>query len=100
MEQRVGRQRRRKFSDDYKAEVVQLCLSGEKSVTQVAGELGIARQVVQRWVTRWETDNGERDGLTTSEREELAQLRRENRILREERDILRRATAFFAKETR
>jgi len=51
-------------------------------------------------VAQWETNTGQREGLTTSEREELARLRRENRILREERDILRRATAFFAKETR
>lgn len=100
MEQGVGRRRRRSFTPEYKAEVVSLCLSGEKSIAQVARELEIARQVVQRWVTEWETSNGERDGLTTSEREELERLRRENRILREERDILRRATAFFAKETR
>lgn len=100
MEQQVGRRRRRTFTEEYKTEVVQLCLSGEKSIAQVARELGIARQVVQRWVARWETDTGEREGLTRSEREELEQLRRENRILREERDILRRATAFFAKETR
>jgi len=51
-------------------------------------------------VTQVEADAGKREGLTTNEREELAYLRRENRILREERDILKRATAFFAKEIR
>jgi transposase len=55
---------------------------------------------VRRWVAQAEIDSGQREGLTTTERAELAQLRRENRILREERDILKRATAFFAKETR
>ena len=96
----VGRRRRRTYTEDYKAEVVQLCLSGEKSMKAVARELGLAPSMVQRWVTRWETDSGQREGLTTSDGEELTRLRRENRILREERDILRRATAFFAKETR
>jgi transposase len=96
----LGRQRKRRYTEDYKAEVVRLCLSGEKPITAVAEELGLGRSMVQRWVSRWEADNGQGEGLTTSEREELARLRRENRILREERDILRRATAFFAKETR
>ena len=55
---------------------------------------------MRRWVSQVEVDSGQREGLTTSERQELAYLRRENRVLREERDILKRATAFFAKETR
>ena len=95
-----GRRRRRSFSDEYKAEVVRLCQSGEQSVAAVARELGLQRTVVRRWVAQAEVDGGEREGLTSSEREELAQLRKEVRVLREERDILKRATAFFAKETR
>jgi transposase len=95
-----GRRRRRSFSDEYKGDVVRLCQTGEQSITAVARELGIQRSVVQRWVSQAEVDAGEREGLTSAEREELAQLRKEVRVLREERDILKRATAFFAKETR
>ena len=63
-------------------------------------DLGIGETAVRRWVAQAEVDSGQRDGLTTSEKEELAYLRKENRVLREERDILKRATAFFAKEAR
>ena len=72
----------------------------DKSVAEIAKELDLTESAVSRWVKQAEIDAGERVGLTTSEREELAYLRRENRVLREERDILKRATAFFAKETR
>jgi len=54
---------------------------------------------VSRWLAQAEVDAGQRDGLTTQERQELSLLRRENRVLREEREILRKAAAFFAKET-
>jgi transposase len=95
-----GRKRRRSFTDEYKAEVVQLCRSGDKSIGQVSRDLGLVESVVRRWVVQAEIDSGQREGLTTAERTELAQLRKENRVLREERDILKRATVFFAKETR
>ena len=55
---------------------------------------------MREWVRRADVDAGRREGLTNAEREEIARLRRENRVLREERDILKRATAFFARETR
>ena len=99
MEEKQHR-RRRAFTSEYKAEVVALCRSGGKSIGAIAGDLGISESVVRRWLARAEVDGGQRQGLTTSEREELAQLRREIRIVREERDILKRATVFFAKETR
>jgi len=98
--EREGRRRRRSYTPEYKAEVVRLCLSGEKSVAAVARELELPPTAVRSWVVQVETDAGVRDGLTASEREELVRLRKENRVLREERDILKRATAFFARETR
>ena len=63
-------------------------------------ELGLTETAVRRWVAQAELDAGRRDGLTTAEREELSRLRKEIRVLREERDLLKRATVFFAAETR
>ncbi|EQD47372.1 Transposase IS3/IS911 [mine drainage metagenome] len=101
METMVQQKRpRQSFTDEYKTEVVELCRSSGKSVTDVARDLGITRTVVRRWVLQAEIDDGRRPGLTTEEHQELVGLRKENRVLREERDILKRATAFFAKETR
>jgi transposase len=62
--------------------------------------LDLTEMAVREWVRRADIDASRREGLSTAEREEIARLRRENRILREERDILKRATAFFARETR
>jgi transposase len=95
-----GHRQRRAFAAEYKAEVVALCRSGGKSIGAIARDLGISETVVRRWVGQAEVDSGQREGLTTGERAELAQLRREIRILREERDILKRATVFFAREIR
>ena len=95
-----GYRQRRAFTAEYKAEVVALCRGGGKSVGQVCRDLDLTETAVRRWVAQAEVDSGQREGLTTAERAELAQLRKENRILREERDILKRATAFFARETR
>ena len=95
-----GRRTRRSFTEQYKAEVVALCRGSEKSLSEVARDLDLTESSVRRWVNQAEIDAGRREGLTTSEREELVRLRKENRVLREERDILKRATAFFARETR
>ena len=95
-----GARERRSFTPAYKAEVVALCRKPGSSIGMVARDLDLTETAVRRWVTQAEVDSGERPGLTSSEREELSQLRRENRILREERDILKRAMAFLARETR
>jgi transposase len=92
---------RRSFTPEFKAEIVELCQRGDRSVGQVAKDFDLTETAVREWLKQAERDAGTRtDGLTTSEKEELAQLRRENRRLREDVEILKRATAFFAKETR
>jgi transposase len=91
---------RRYFPPEYKAEVVELIRSSGKTVGQVARELDLTETAVREWVKRADLDAGRRtDGLTTAEREELRRLRREVRDLREEREILRKAAVFFARET-
>jgi transposase len=92
---------RRSFTDEFKAEIVELCQRGDRSVGQVARDFDLTETAVREWVRQAERDAGKRSGgLTSSEKEELAALRRENRRLREDVEILKRATAFFAKETR
>jgi len=89
----------RRYPPEYKAEAVRLAQQGEKPIKHIAEDLGIAHQTLRRWIAQAEIDAGRREGLTTAEREELRRLRRENRILREEREILKKAAAFFAQET-
>lgn len=83
----------------FRAEAVRLVQSSGKSIPVIANDLGVSDQALRGWVRQAEIDTGQRDGLTTEEREELRQLRRENRILKEERDILKKAAAFFARES-
>ena len=91
--------RRRVFTPEFKAQTVDLVRSSGKSVGEVCRDLDLTETAVRRWLAQADVDAGRRDGLTTVEREELGHLRREVRVLRQERDILARATAFFAKET-
>lgn len=92
---------RRSFTPEFKAEIVELCQRGDRTVRQVSQDFDLTETAVREWVRQAEIDAGTRsDGLASDERAELAQLRRENRRLREDVDILKRATAFFAKETR
>ena len=91
---------RRSFTPEFKAEIVELCQRGDRSVGQVARDFDLTETNVRSWVKQAEIDQGARPGLTSEEREELTKLRRENRSLREDVEVLKRATAFFAKETR
>jgi|SRR5215472_15492401 len=85
------RRQRRSFTPEFKAEVIALVRRGERSLPAICRELDLSETAVRRWVAQAAVDAGERDGLTTEEREELRRLRREVRVLREERDILKRA---------
>lgn len=82
-----------------KAEAVRLAQGGEKSIAIIAHDLGVADQTLRSWVQQAEINAGLRDGLTITEREELRHLRRENRVLKQEREILKKAAAFFARES-
>ena len=91
---------RRKFTAEYKAEVVRLVRDSGKSLGQVSRELGLTESAVRHWVSQSAIDagGGGTGALTTAERAELVALRREIRTLRMEREILKKAAAFFAKE--
>ena len=89
---------RRAFTDEFKRDAVGLVIDEDRKV-DVADSLGIGEGTLGNWVRQARVDRGERAGLTTSEKAELAELRRENARLRMERDLLKRATAFWVKES-
>ena len=98
--ERNKRRDRRSFSPEFKAEIVERCRAGDRTISQVADDFDLTVSAVRRWVAQAEIDEGMRPGLTSDEREELSRLRRENRRLQADVDLLKRATAFYAKETR
>ena len=100
----VGKKRsrpRRAFTPEFKAEIVELCQRGDRTVSQVVKDFDLTETPVRAWIRQAELDAGTRsDGLSSDERAELARLRAENRRLQQDVDILKRATVFFARETR
>jgi transposase len=96
----MARRKRRSFTREFKQEVVELCMRGDRSIGEVARDLDLTESAVRNWVKQHEVDEGRgtEGALSSEEKEELQRLRRENRALREEREILKKATAFFAKE--
>jgi transposase len=98
MEQEPVRSRRA-FTDEFKRDAVALVLDEGRRVIDVARALGVGEGTLGNWVRQARVDRGERAGMTTSEKAELAELRKENARLRMERDLLKRATAFWVKES-
>ena len=94
------RKKRRSFTNEFKAEAARLCQAGDRSIAQVAKDLGLTESSLRSWVKQAEIDEGSGapEALTSDERNELTRLRRETRQLRMEREILKKAAAFFAKE--
>jgi transposase len=96
----MAKRKRRSFNVQFKAEAVRLCQVGDRSIKQVSKDLDLTETALREWVKRAEVDAGKgpAEALTTSERDELTRLRRENKRLQMEREILKKAAAFFAKE--
>ena len=88
------------YPPEFRAEAVRLIRSSGKPLSQISKDLGVSEQSLRVWIKQADLDEGRRDdGLTTSELEELRTLRRKVRVLEEEREILKKAAAFFARET-
>jgi transposase len=89
----------RRYAPEYRQRIIELARAG-RSLSELARQFEPTVETIRAWVKQAELDEGlRRDGLTTEEREELNRLRRENRVLREEREILAKAAAWFAQET-
>ena len=86
------------YPPEFKAEAVRLAKSSGETIAQIAKDLGISDQTLRNWVGQDNVDAGKKSGLTSDERARMRELERENRKLREEREILRKAAAFFAAE--
>lgn len=87
-----------RYPREFRERAVELARLREKPVTQLAHDLGVSDQTLRNWVRQADIDEGRREGLTTEERKEIVRLRRANRVLEMENEILKRAAAFFARE--
>ncbi len=96
----MSRRTRRSFTPEFWARTVELIESSGRLILDIFRELDLTASAVRRWVAQAEVDRGRKDGVTRPERGEIERLRRESRILREEREILKKAAAFFASGTR
>jgi transposase len=88
----------RKYPEEFKRDVVAVARRGELSVVEIAADFGLSTKTIYRWMHQADVDDGVKDGLTTSEQNEIVQLRRDKRRLEMENEILRRAAAYFARD--
>jgi transposase len=86
------------YPEEFRREAVGLIRSGQRSLAEASRSLGVSQQTLRNWLKQEAVDAGRQEGVSSEEREELRRLRREVRVLREEREILKKAAAFFAKE--
>lgn len=84
---------------EFRRKAIELARERAKPIAQIAADIGISESCLRNWVHQADVDEGRREGLTTEERVELVRLRRENRVLRMEKEILGKAAAFFANES-
>ena len=98
-EEQQPKRPRRKFSEEFKRDAVEIVRVSDKSLAEVARELGIYDSTLGNWVKQDRIDRGEREGLSSDERLELSELRRDNARLRMERELLKRAVAFWVRES-
>ena len=101
MVKRKTSRERRSFTEEYKQQVLELVRAGDKTFSQICGELDLTESSVRHWIKKDQEANGpmSQNSLSETDQQELARLRTENKRLKMERDILKKATAFFAKES-
>lgn len=87
-----------RYPQEFRQQAIELVRLGEQSVKRIASDLGISYETLRKWVKQADIDEGRRDGVTTDEHTEMVRLRRRNRVLEMENEILKRAAAFFARE--
>ncbi len=99
MEEHQTRRPRRKFSDEFKRDAVEIVRTSDRSIAEVARELGIYDSSLGTWVRQDQVDRGEREGVYSNDKDRLLELERDNARLRMERELLKRAVAFWVKES-